>query len=1408
MAEINAQLAKAYEAGAEVEPDLIAAYERALRDAGRTAAKRYSERATLLAAAKWEPPTVESVLGFAANTTRIRTLQHQMLERIAGAATAEILGISFTTLHPVAQEMLDKLGLRAAAISQGLRTPVAAAIARGWAEGRSVPQTAALIRSAVANLSSARATMLARTDLIGLSNGSGHLAVEQLNEASVKAGHGTVIKTKTWVSAGDKRVRPSHQDADGQTVPIDQPFTVGGRSLAYPGDPSGPDEEVIACRCTELFDETVTTVANPAPAERPGIEGRTDLANQFLGNAVDTQQRWKLAGGAYAPERLALHREIAKHFLQSGRAVPATQTPRATFMAGGSGAGKSTVKKAITERGDLPKNYVDIDPDAIKEMLPEYQALLEAGDTMAARLVHEESSDLAKAILEEAGKRRFNVVIDGTGDGEPGKFTGKLIAQEAKGYEVDVFVVDIPTAEALARAAARAARTGRYVPEADIRDIHRSVSASFEEWRDLDQVKRWQVWANDERPPRLIAQSREGAYTLIDRDRFNQFVRKADESLDRPDLSLTQSYTSRGINPKFLDRELLDAVDEAMGNLRGALPQRATDKLAHLTDGVLPVGVRASLNGGAWGQYWRQTVTHHNGDPKEILLSERAPHPGLTLLHELGHYIDNLWVRNGNKFYASIESLHAPHASTADAWSGFFAAFTRTHAYQSLQDTLDFYRRSRDDLTLPAPERDVAAEAAKHIEYLLSPQEVWARAFAQFVIRRFGNDRLKGELKDKLYDELENNKLRTQWQGVSFDELDEAVERLLRDFGLLDEGLPPVTGSGHRLGVVAPRLLSSKVRRQVRASIRRAHAFVHEVGDDLSVAATRELRSGNVVAGGTHHEKDRPQWEDGRDADRRPELGSGDPLRRGGVGRSRGRAALGDGGGVPGVHEAPALGGVPGAPGGAADPGAAASGAVAASTSAEAALTSGEHTEVTMSVTEVETAVATRWFSDIAFEGLSTGDGRYMAEDSLRWREPPLTLMSMIETPEFGGHAGAQVAGRMDTFGKDSERNMDGDRLPSGVVAVRSSGEFDLEGDRGGETARMVDDKTMTGISVDLTVHEWGFRDPDTGDILQPDELSEEQWEKAFMGEYEFAVLDGEIMAATVCPTPAFADARIAIVAASFVRPHVWIAGSEYADANGVKAGQIMTTLTASIATERALTAAAAPVAPPRQWFYRPEGDGPTPITITENGELYGHIALWESCHTGFMNGQWSQCITPPRSKTSYSQFHVGEIETEEGDLIPIGKLTYDTGHAPTNLGRVAARCHYDETGAVGAYVRAEDGKFGVWVSGAVRSDISPEGLRDLRANPPSGDWRTFERNLELVAALAVVSPGFPVPRSQMALAASADGERVEVVTLILVASADDYGDPGDETDAEEALILDALIAHGEDAYAVLIDGE
>lgn len=174
-----------------------------------------------------------------------------------------------------------------------------------------------------------------------------------------------------------------------------------------------------------------------------------------------------------------------------------------------------------------------------------------------------------------------------------------------------------------------------------------------------------------------------------------------------------------------------------------------------------------------------------------------------------------------------------------------------------------------------------------------------------------------------------------------------------------------------------------------------------------------------------------------------------------------------------------------------------------------------------------------------------------------------------------------------------------------------------------------------------------------------------------------------------------------------------------------------------------------------------PEGF-PVPVTITDDGAVYGYAAVWGTCHTGFSD----VCIMPPRSATNYALFHVGAVRLEDGTDLPIGKLTVsldDTngGHAPGRAGIGPASAHYDNSCAAVAVVRAYDNEHGIQVVGRIIPGTSEEKIAALRRSPLSGDWREYAGNLEMVAALGVNVPGFPVPR---AMVASVDGRQVTLI--------------------------------------------
>jgi hypothetical protein len=185
--------------------------------------------------------------------------------------------------------------------------------------------------------------------------------------------------------------------------------------------------------------------------------------------------------------------------------------------------------------------------------------------------------------------------------------------------------------------------------------------------------------------------------------------------------------------------------------------------------------------------------------------------------------------------------------------------------------------------------------------------------------------------------------------------------------------------------------------------------------------------------------------------------------------------------------------------------------------------------------------------------------------------------------------------------------------------------------------------------------------------------------------------------------------------------------------------------------------ALAAPIAPPLSWFENPQFEGPTALTVTKEGRVYGHMSTWDVCHLAMPNGV-NECVSAPHSMSDYAWFHLGYVETEDGTNVPVGRITMNTVHAGGNWNSSKTIAHYENTGLAIADVHAGEDAYGIWFAGALRPDATPEQIRALRASPLSGDWRRnpSTNNLELTMALAVNQPGFPVPRPQGLVASGA----------------------------------------------------
>lgn len=170
---------------------------------------------------------------------------------------------------------------------------------------------------------------------------------------------------------------------------------------------------------------------------------------------------------------------------------------------------------------------------------------------------------------------------------------------------------------------------------------------------------------------------------------------------------------------------------------------------------------------------------------------------------------------------------------------------------------------------------------------------------------------------------------------------------------------------------------------------------------------------------------------------------------------------------------------------------------------------------------------------------------------------------------------------------------------------------------------------------------------------------------------------------------------------------------------------------------------------PSAEWFADPALSLPTPITVTDEGRIYGHAAQWGVCHIGFDG----TCVQAPREE-QHPYYMTGEVVCADGSRVAVGQITLGTGHAPLHLGATPAADHYDNTGAAVADVAVGNDAHGIWVAGAVRPGTDPLKVYELQAaGQVSGDWRRIGGQLRLVGLLAVNVPGFPVPQMRARVA-------------------------------------------------------
>jgi hypothetical protein len=216
--------------------------ERALREADQTAMDTIVTLWAVYVAEELSPALELNMLN-----ASVSTIAH----------LAEALGNPLTLLADQAIDTelyLQQARNRLVGIGDALWFNARAALVEGTELGESIPKLAARIRDAV-GVTEGRARMIARTEVHGARN---TVAMGTMQRFESAYGIPSGVMRKEWQATEDPRTRPTHHEADKQTVPFTEPFTVGGFPLQFPGDPTGPASEVINCRCATF------AVFNPA----------------------------------------------------------------------------------------------------------------------------------------------------------------------------------------------------------------------------------------------------------------------------------------------------------------------------------------------------------------------------------------------------------------------------------------------------------------------------------------------------------------------------------------------------------------------------------------------------------------------------------------------------------------------------------------------------------------------------------------------------------------------------------------------------------------------------------------------------------------------------------------------------------------------------------------------------------------------------------------------------------------------------------------------------------------------------------------------------------------------------------------------------------------------------------------
>ena len=214
----------------------------------------------------------------------------------------------------------------------------------------------------------------------------------------------------------------------------------------------------------------------------------------------------------YSEERQLFHDQIIDSYLieNNFEGLISKNRPHFIYSAGAMGAGKShTLRYLRGNRTNMDPemtgilkepNYLMIDPDRFREMIPEYQDMKVTDPLNAPTFFHKECSILADITLQLGLNRGYNIICDGSMVNYQWYIDEICrIRREHSMYLITIIYVDADWDKIVERAESRCKISGRCINREKLKSVWSKIPLSIEKLKPyVDEY--YKIINNDKQP--------------------------------------------------------------------------------------------------------------------------------------------------------------------------------------------------------------------------------------------------------------------------------------------------------------------------------------------------------------------------------------------------------------------------------------------------------------------------------------------------------------------------------------------------------------------------------------------------------------------------------------------------------------------------------------------------------------------------------------------------------------------------------------------------------------------------------------------------------------------------------------------------------------------------------------------